>query len=361
MADQQLNVQVDRQVAEWIGLFESGDMTPEQFEEFLLWRDATPRHKTRFETVHALWCETRDYPLPKPRQVPGEAHSAAAGGRKLATRIAGALKTLFEPPCVIATSVVMTVLVLAVFIWGPLKAHQPEFLAGIAGQRTVTYVANRAETLKIVLDDGSRLHVKALSKVVVAYSGHERRVVMKRGEALFEVARDIRRPFRVFADKGVVEAVGTQFSVDIDDGRGLNVKLIKGVIKVSSLDQNNPFDRVLTRPGHNLMLRDSRDENNQPVWQVEETYFEDPALSVAWMDGRLIFRGITLEKAIDEINRYSHHTLVLADSSLAGIPIHASIDAGDWREALRAIEASVGIETKEISADLTYLYSRQSR
>ncbi len=63
------------------------------------------------------------------------------------------------------------------------------------------------------LPDGSVLHLNTDSEVTVRYSHGERLVELERGEALFQVAHDDQRRFRVAAGEAGVLAVGTRFDV----------------------------------------------------------------------------------------------------------------------------------------------------
>ena len=76
-----------------------------------------------------------------------------------------------------------------------------------------TYQTAHGEQIVAQLPDGSELHLNTDSSVTVRYTRSERVVEIARGQALFTVARDDHRRFRVAAGDAHVLAVGTQFDI----------------------------------------------------------------------------------------------------------------------------------------------------
>lgn len=105
---------------------------------------------------------------------------------------------------------------------------------------THTLTVPRKESYQLRLPDGTKVYLNASSSI--SYPTHfpekERRVYMT-GEAYFEVAPDIDKPFRVEAvikNKGplVVEAVGTSFNVNAyEDEPSPSATLAEGKVNVS--------------------------------------------------------------------------------------------------------------------------------
>ena len=67
----------------------------------------------------------------------------------------------------------------------------------------------------IALSDGSSIQMNTDSQVQVAYSSGARAIHLLKGEALFSVMPDPKRPFEVYAAESVVRAVGTAFAVHL--------------------------------------------------------------------------------------------------------------------------------------------------
>src|SRR3546814_13511842 len=73
-----------------------------------------------------------------------------------------------------------------------------------------------------------------------------RRVILRRGEASFEVAHNVQRPFVVSAEGLDVRAVGTAFVVGIEDG-GVEVTVEEGVVAVGGAASGSPRPRSIRR------------------------------------------------------------------------------------------------------------------
>src|SRR3546814_615721 len=99
-------------------------------------------------------------------------------------------------------------------------------LRGIDHYRTAV-----GERLNVVLGDGSLVTLNTGTKLRVAFTSGERKVVLTRGQALFEVAKDAARPFVVEARGRRFVAVGTTFDVRVDSRR-VQITMIEGTVKV---------------------------------------------------------------------------------------------------------------------------------
>src|SRR5690606_23248529 len=109
----------------------------------------------------------------------------------------------------LAASLVACAWLMATWLPGP---------AGPAMHRTAL-----GEVLRLPLADGSAVTLNSASEIRVDFSASHRQIDLLRGEALFDVARDVRRPFVVAADGVEVVAVGTSFSVHREPGQPLQV------------------------------------------------------------------------------------------------------------------------------------------
>src|SRR5690606_22885018 len=97
------------------------------------------------------------------------------------------------------------------------------------------YHTRLGEQRSFKLDDGSILYLNTQSRARVDYSGAARDVHLIEGEALFIVARDSARPFRVHAGEATIQAVGTQFNVYRRADATL-VSVVDGRVRISASD-----------------------------------------------------------------------------------------------------------------------------
>ena len=95
------------------------------------------------------------------------------------------------------------------------------------------YETRIGEQNTITLVDGSVIQLNTDSQIQVNYLGNQRNIVLTAGEAHFDVAKDPQRPFVVSAGEGMVRAVGTAFSVRLDQ-QAVKVIVTEGKVALAS-------------------------------------------------------------------------------------------------------------------------------
>ncbi|MBI1198532.1 MAG: DUF4880 domain-containing protein [Phenylobacterium sp.] len=195
----------------------------------------------------------------------------------------------------------------------------------LLGRIAPTYGTAHIEQKVVRLEDGSRVHLNVDSQVRVAFRPHERRLVLTRGEAFFDVAHDAARPFVVEAGPVRVRALGTRFDVRRQDG-GVQVTLLQGAVRVAPGPGEGPA--VVLRPNQAARLA-----RGGPV----STAAVDAARATSWTTGRLVFRDTPLAAAVAEVNRYSARKVELAGPGLAARPVSGFFDVGDAESFARGV------------------------
>lgn len=166
----------------------------------------------------------------------------------------------------------------------------PAFSTSVGEQRTIE------------LADASLVTLNVDSRIQVRLDQQGRDVELVHGEALFKVAHDVSRPFRVQTRSAVVQAIGTQFNV-YERPDGTRVSVLEGRVKVTSAVMTESLgageevqvrlDGAITRPAH-----------------------ADVTRTVAWRERRLVFADTPLEDMVYEFNRYSR----LVRLRIEGVP-----------------------------------------
>lgn len=177
------------------------------------------------------------------------------------------------------------------------------------------------EQSSLPLPDGSLVTINTQSSLQVAYSDRFRDVFLTSGEALFDVAKDPDRPFRVITDQAVVTAVGTQFNVrNVADD--VVVTVVEGIVDVEAA---SPRARpAVVRPARLTVGQQAHVAAGEVA--VVEAAIEK---ATAWRDRRLVFESLTLAEVIDEFNRYNDPPLLIEDPRLSAIPISGVFRAND--------------------------------
>jgi transmembrane sensor len=201
----------------------------------------------------------------------------------------------------------------------------------------------------IALADGSSVQLDVASRIAVSLGKKRRSVELLQGRAVFDAAHDAARPFVVRAEDGTVTAVGTRFQVQCDSG-GVVVTLAEGIVAVSRRDAQDGSQHVARlRPGEQLEW-----SSQSTAWSLRPV---DTKAALSWTRGRLIFRGAHLADVVVEVNRYSMRKLVLADPSLADLPVHGNFLAGDAGAVVAALEAVLPVRVDDTGRELR-LYRR---
>ncbi|WP_293876887.1 MULTISPECIES: FecR domain-containing protein [unclassified Sphingomonas] len=166
------------------------------------------------------------------------------------------------------------------------------------------------EVRRVPLSDGSVVAINTASSLHVAMEAAQRRIVLDRGEAWFQVAHDRSRPFVVAVGAIEVEAVGTAFSVRRRDD-GIDLLVTQGVVEVR---RGGAGPALRVRAGEKMVV---------PTAGVPAPPVAMPAAverDLAWRKGELALEGQTLGDAANEINRYNRIQIAV-DPAVASAPL----------------------------------------
>jgi transmembrane sensor len=187
----------------------------------------------------------------------------------------------------------------------------------------------------VSLTDGSKVTLDTNTRIQVAVTRTERRVDLEQGEAYFEVAKDLARPFVVIAGEKRIVAVGTQFSVRNERGE-VRVIVTEGKVQVER-EAGDTKRRMMqlqagsiARAGPDAVLVEE-----QPISELEEL--------LSWRTGRLSFDDSPLADAVAELNRYNTHRIVIVDPAVAAIRVGGSFRATNVDAFVRLIASDFPI------------------
>ncbi|MDO6712145.1 FecR domain-containing protein [Aliiglaciecola sp. 2_MG-2023] len=192
----------------------------------------------------------------------------------------------------------------------------------------------------IQLEDGSKITLGAKSLLSVAYSKKQRKVVLERGEAYFDVAKDPQRPFIVGSGTRTITAVGTEFNV-IKQSERVVVTVTEGKVKVAPIvafgTKTAPrIAKPLSRENEDTFLIAGQQisYNQQSVRIVDESSTE---VATAWREGNLQYLTEKLRFVVEDINRYSEIPIRLGDDKVGELAYSGTVftDRVDsWLESL---------------------------
>ncbi|CAO3382045.1 FecR family protein [Azospirillum argentinense] len=207
-----------------------------------------------------------------------------------------------------------------------------------ADHRTAT-----GERREVALPDRSRLILDTDSAVALDFAEGRRHVRLLRGQAYFDVVRDPAHPFRVTAGFSEVEVTGTAFAVR-SDGAQDAVFLERGRVSVSRREP--PGQTVSLVPGDRVTA--TADGLSAPARP-------DPAVALAWKDGRYVFHDQPFATAVDTLRRYHGAPVILLGDQLAGARVSGNYRLDDPAGAIRALAGVVGARITELPAGIILL------
>ena len=197
-------------------------------------------------------------------------------------------------------------------------------------QEVVSTVASQWHHM--TLPDGTAVHVDAHSTVEVAYTDKERMVHVRRGGAVFEVAKDANRPF--IARTPIIDAmaVGTRFGVSID-ADATTTTVSEGSVKVTSRGRT-----VTLQGGEELAV-----SNSSNLWVHRLNV--DAERKLQWAKGVLILGGLTVAEGAEQLNRRNRTQIVVENPALgARVVAFASVKVDSPETYAKAVAQEPGVQ-----------------
>jgi transmembrane sensor len=212
-----------------------------------------------------------------------------------------------------------------------------------SGAAPVAIATQIGQDKVVSLKDGSKLTVGARSSLAVKLDDPRRReVVLKEGEAFFEVAHNPDRPFYVIAGDAQVRVVGTKFDVR-RVGDDVQVSVLEGRVEVRRRGRDDaPVGapagpaRVLTA-GEESTFRPEVAARFEPEEPVTVTPGE-------WRFGRRFYVDAQLKDIIADANRYSAYP-IRVDPKIGTLRMTTSFRTADTDGLLTNIEATLKLQS----------------
>lgn len=246
------------------------------------------------------------------------------------------------------TSLVTAALVaLVIYIYLPL-VNQPEIHH---------YETMKGEQRKIVLEDGSLIHLNSASSLDVQYTSEVREINMLRGEGLFAVANERSRPFVVKVHESKIVAVGTRFSVYYKKNE-VAVTVLEGRIAIMAENKNKEFSSTsaeINLTNSSILLESDRQARVNKQGHVSDVHIVDAEKITAWNRGLIIFDNTPLREVAEEISRYIVGQIQVAHD-VPNYPVTGVIKIRDQETMLHLLSEVVAVTPVKQSSQLTMLY-----
>lgn len=334
---------IEEEAGAWvIKLDGDSDLSAEQREAFKAWMGRSPAHREAVKNLAQFWGKMNvltELAMPQQLHPVQPEQRPPSAGWGFAPRWAAAL----------------SVCLLVGMVWLQ--------IADTGQTPNGLYATAIGQQKNLVLNDGSELQLNTNSQVEIYYSNSHRDIVLLQGEAHFVVAKNKDRPFRVTAGQGVVQALGTAFSVYLnrDD---IEVTLTEGRVALASrsstasaeldpaapsassqtLGEMNAGQRAVIKA---VVAETGREQTLQAT--IEAVSQQELNRSLSWRKGFVIFKGARLDQVVAEVGRYSRVAIELTDPELAAIPIGGQFRVGEIAAILESLEQNFGLEVKHLA------------
>ena len=200
--------------------------------------------------------------------------------------------------------------------------------------RCNTLQTPRGGEYRIVLEDGTRVHLNSLSTLTYPVCfDRDSRTVQLSGEAYFEIAPDARRPFLVKVNGLTVKQYGTRFGITARTPHHTVVALEEGSIGVTAPGGS---ERMLSA-GDVAVWNDSLSLLTVTAPANLESY-------TAWHYSRFVFENKTLGDIMETLSLWYNVKVQFEDTALAALHFTGSVGRyDDIRIILDAIEETAAV------------------
>jgi transmembrane sensor len=292
------------QAAAWVIRLQAEPSTLD-LQRFEQWRNQSREHAAAYDAAMAAWSQVGEFATAP--QVLAMRRDALERARRTARGWDRRTLVALVSFLILAPVIALT--------WLHLRAPQVQTFQTAHGEQRV-----------IVLADGSRLSMDALTEVDVTYTNDVRNIALATGRASFDVARDVTRPMNVRVGSRIVTALGTVFTVEREPGQ-IVVTLVEGKVAVSSPD-------TMAKPIEMSPLQQLQMTDEGKVSLREGI---DPIQALAWREGKLVFDDEPLTAAVARMNNYGAIPMLVVGPARE-LRISGVFRAGDTAAFVEAME-----------------------
>jgi transmembrane sensor len=326
---------VREQATYWYVELQNSNLSQQKLRRWQKW-SAVPEHKRAFDECEESWVligGARVPPWPSEAAVNADTYdgSMPVDEYQKQRRRKCALGRHRVWPIWTGVAIAASVVIAVGIAFNPFDANERRPVPPFSVFETAA-----AQHENVVLMDGSQIKLGARTAVTSNVSRDVRFIVMDRGEALFQVAHDPKRPFRVLAGGGIITAVGTAFNVRRLDNLVI-VTVSEGTVEVA------PASAVDARDGsgypYGKRVTAGQEISYDAQGRMGEVRVVNIDLTMSWRDGLLQYESEPLNQVVQDINRYSRKTVTIADADAAELLYTGTVferDIDDWLTALPA-------------------------
>lgn len=358
----------------------SGEATPAEVEELTLLLESSPQKQYLYGLLHSWFTDlpstTSGQPMEDPdfeerfHRILTQPDEQELPAQNWDTTVANAGDNITPPRTIrkrllYITSVAASIIAIFFLSWS--LYHKHSVAAKPARPTPGEEVLAKAGTrTKLVLPDGTQVWLNSNSKL--RYSNEfntESREVGLEGEAYFDVAKDIQRPFIVHTSSLDIKVLGTSFTIkSYPQDETIEATLLKGAIEVSRKDNPNAA-RIMLKPNEKLVFNKRLVPSGQTNLTPDRIVIRSPSalpdiavnsigknipdsdkVETAWMYNRLVFKGDNFKELTEKMERWYNVRIIIRDSSLNNYHFGGAFASETVEEAFKALQLTTAFTYK---------------
>ena len=203
---------------------------------------------------------------------------------------------------------------------------------------------DQANKKQVYLPDGSLAYVHYGSMLNYPKQFEQpRRSVKVKGEVYFDVERNPAQPFIVSARDARIEVLGTSFNVNTNfSGKKVEVLVKSGSVKLSR--ENLPGQYLILEAGYKGILTP---QSLKKTKNTDSNY-------IAWVTGRLTFKGQRLEEVVKTLMRTYNVNIRMEDPGIGDSKITTNFTNESIDTVLAVIATTFDLKVEQTGSN-TYL------
>lgn len=340
--------EVEEEAATWVWRLDDEEIGPERRAEFEQWLRRDPRHRHAFEELGGVWQS-----LDTLAEAKRDERVATFVAEERRLQAAPQTRRRRLPARWLGMAAAASLLAAVGILSWTKQEHETRTLSTAVGQHR-----------NFTLADGSAVDLNTNSIVETRFTRDQRSVYLRKGEALFTVARNPDRPFVVIAGHTRVRAIGTAFNVRMHGPDRVEVIVTEGKVEVVRSEAPAPAAPDVAAPAR-VAVSGSELEGGQrlaPDAAATVETLSDATMdrALAWRQGAIVFDGVPLGKAIEELNRYTDARLVLVDPQIQGLRVGGRFRTGDVDGFVAALNRAFPVFTQRGADNVIYVRKRET-
>lgn len=293
------------ELADWLVLQHSGEMTDEQHLQFAQWKKEHLTHNHSIEKIEQFTAQLSH--LPENFQ----SKTLVNAEQKFNTQM-NQYKLIL--------SVCVSMLIGGLIYTLPWHKWQSDQYTAIG------------EIKPLTLADGSQLILASDSAININFNAEKREIQLLQGEIYIKTAKDHQqhRPFWVKTEYGQVEALGTEFTIRQDAHEKTKVKVYEHAVAIYPKDNHV---RTVLQQGHKIAF------NNRSLGNSYEIKHDQPY----WTQQLLVVENCPLKKVIDELYRY-HSGIYFIDPALETTQVSGVFSLKNTQQSIETLAQTYSLQ-----------------